>query len=107
MARMDQLAGGSGALHAAKEKTAKVKDQLEVAGAELHLVHTALERNLPASGKQRDVQKALNQGAAVEKKIVGAAEELQEVKDLLEEEVAEKERLERELRKARKGEAGQ
>jgi len=43
------------------------------------------------------VRKALAQNAVVEEKVMGAAEELHDVKELLEEEIAERHRLEREL----------
>lgn len=81
----------------AKARTEQVKEDLDVAGAELHLTNTALGRSLPDDQKQGDVRKALEQNAVVEEKVVGAAEELHDVKELLEEEIAERHRLEREL----------
>lgn len=81
----------------AKAKTERVKDELDIAGAELHLSNTALDRSLPPEQKKGDVGKALNQNAVVEEKVIDAAEELHNVKELLEEEIAERHRLEREL----------
>lgn len=83
----------------AKEKTAEVAQDLQLAGAELHLTNTALERQLPESVKQGDVGRALEQNAAIETKVQEAADELAEVKDLLEEEVAERTRLENKIDK--------
>jgi hypothetical protein len=83
----------------ARVKTEQVQDELTVAGAELHLSNAALGRKLPETEKTSDVQKALKQSEAVEEKVVDAAEELHEVKELLDEEIAERERLERELKR--------
>jgi phosphoglycerate-specific signal transduction histidine kinase len=85
-------------LYRARQKTGKVRDQLEVASAELGLTNAVLGNSLPDSVKQSsDVRRALSQNEAIEGKVQEAADELQVVKDLLEEEVAERERLEREL----------
>jgi len=85
----------------ARDKTDDVRQDLQVAEAELHLTNTALERNLPESQKQGDVGRALAQSSEVESKVQEAAEELAVVTELLEEEVAERERLEKELAAAR------
>ncbi len=78
----------------AKAKTVQVKEQLELAGAELHLSNSVMRRSL-ARGEQRgEVRKALDQYAQVEEKVVDAAEELNDVTELLEEEIAERQRLE-------------
>lgn len=92
-----RMPGQSRTLIQAKAKTEQVKEDLHVAGAELHLSSTALGRNLPEEQKQGDVRKALEQNAVIEEKVIGAAEELHDVKELLEEEIAERHRLEREL----------
>ena len=85
-------------LYRARQKASKVQEQLEVAGAELGLTNAVLGRSLPDNVKQsRDVQHALTQNEAIEEKVQEAAEELQVVTDLLQEEVAERERLEQEL----------
>lgn len=81
----------------AKDKTERVKDELAIAGAELHLSNVALDRTLPAAEKKGDVRKALEQNAKVEEKVADAADELHDVKELLEEEIAERHRLEAEL----------
>lgn len=81
----------------AKAKTEQIKEELDIAGAELHLSNTALDRSLPPDQIKGDVRKALDQNAVVEEKVSDAAEELHEVKELLEEEIAERHRLEREL----------
>ena len=85
-------------LYRAREKASEVREQLEVAGAELGLTNVVLGRTLPDSVKRsRDVQRALSQNEAIEEKVQEAADELRVVSDLLQEEVAERERLEREL----------
>jgi hypothetical protein len=85
-------------LHRARQKTSKIREQLEVASAELELTNIVLGRSLPASVKESsDVQRALTQNGAIEEKVQEAADELQVVSDLLNDEVAERERLEREL----------
>jgi hypothetical protein len=90
-------------IEAAARKTHKVHRDLEVAGAELELTNTALDRNLPPPVKNGDVARALEQNAVIEDKVQEAAQELAEVKELLQEEVVQRARLEREL--ARKDEA--
>lgn len=82
----------------AKTRTEQVQQDLEVAGAELDLSNTILERKLPESEKHGDVAQALEQSGAVEEKVQEAAHELQQVTGMLAEEVAERERLERELK---------
>ena len=53
-------------IHVAKTKTEAVKEELTVAGAELHLANTALDRSLPPAQKTGDVRKALDQNETVE-----------------------------------------
>ncbi len=89
-------------LEAASRKTAAVRKELQVAGAELHLSNAALERHLPQSVKRGDVAHALAQRDTIEEKVVEAADELNAVNELLDEEVAERARLERELAKAQR-----
>ncbi len=85
-------------LHRARRKTRAVQEQLEVASAELGLTNAVLGHSLLDSVKRSsDVQRALTQNEAIEVKVQEAANELQVVNDLLQEEVAERERLEREL----------
>jgi len=84
-------------IEVARDKTDAVQDDLAVAGAELHLTNTALDRSLPESARQGDVGKALEQNGVVQQKVTQAAEELAEVTELLEEEIAERHRLEAEL----------
>jgi hypothetical protein len=71
------------ALEQAKTKTDRVQRDLEVASAELGLTHGALERELPPNVKQGDVAWALHQNKVLERKVQQAAEELEEVTDLL------------------------
>ena len=71
-------------LDAARSRTDQVQRDLEVASAELGLTHGALERELPPSVKKGDVAWAIRQNAALEKKVQRAAEELEEVSELLE-----------------------
>ena len=85
-------------LYQAREKTGQIQKELEVAGAELELTNTVLDKSLPDSVKRSsDVQRALTQNESIEERVLEAAEELQVVSELLEEEVAERERLEQEL----------
>jgi hypothetical protein len=81
----------------AREKTGKVQQDLHVASAELHLSNTALDRHLPDDSRAPDVDRALAQNEAVEEKVQGAADELSEVTELLEREVAQRQELERQL----------
>lgn len=81
----------------ARLKARKVQEELAIAGAEIHLTGAALEHTLPPAQKTGVVRKALDQNAAVGDRIVEAADELDEVKELLEEEIAERQRLEQEL----------
>lgn len=85
------------AIEQARQKTGKVQEDLEVASAELDLAHEALERHLPPEVKKGDVEWAVGHGAAVGQKVERAAQELEEVTELLHEEVAERRRLEAEL----------
>lgn len=84
-------------IEVAKEKTDAVQEDLAVAGAELHLTNTALDRSLPPGAKHGDVGKALAQNGVVQQKVSQAAEELAEVTELLEEEIAQRQRLEAQL----------
>lgn len=80
----------------------RIQQELQVASAELHLTNAALTENLPPAIKRGDVAKALAQNAVLEEKVADAAEDLQTVTEMLEEEVAERQRLERELAAARR-----
>jgi hypothetical protein len=71
-------------VEAARSKTDQVQRDLEVASAELGLTHGALERSLPPEVKQGDVAWAIRQNAELERKVQQAAEELEEVTELLE-----------------------
>lgn len=71
-------------LEKARAKTDQVQRDLEVASAELGLTHGALERELPAHTKKGDVAWAIKQNAALEQKVQQAADELEEVTELLE-----------------------
>jgi len=84
-------------IEVAKDKTDAVQEDLAVAGAELHLTNTALDRSLPQSSKQGDVGKALEQNGIVQQKVSQAAEELAEVTELLEEEIEQRHKLEAQL----------
>lgn len=90
------MAAAAKPIETARDKTQSVQQELEVVGAELHLTNTALE-SLPESARQGDVGKALQQNAAIEEKVQEAAEELEAVTELLEEEVAQRAWLEQEL----------
>jgi hypothetical protein len=81
----------------AAAKAGQVQQDLAVAEAELHLTNTVIGRTLPEVSRQGDLKKAVDQNSAIEDKVGDAAEELQEVTELLEAEACERERLEREL----------
>jgi phosphoglycerate-specific signal transduction histidine kinase len=86
----------------AKDRTGRIQQELEVASAELHLTNTALENSLPTDTKQGDVARALAQNAALEVKVSDAADDLQEVTELLHKEVEQRKRLEGELAAAQR-----
>ena len=88
---------GAKPIEIAKKKTEEVQEQIAIAGAELHLTNTVLENDLPDSQKQGDVGKAIEQNVATEEKVNQAAEQLAEVTEKLEEEVAHRQHLEQEL----------
>jgi hypothetical protein len=90
-----------GPIEHAKAKAENVQEELHVAGAELHLANTVLKKGLPEREKKGDVAKALAQHARVEEKVTHAAEELEQMTDLLDEAVSQRQRLEAELSKAR------
>jgi hypothetical protein len=81
----------------AKQKTEKVREDLELAHAELHLTSTIFERELPPEQQTGDVRKAMKRNEAVAGNVADAKEELEQVEALLEQEIGERERLEREL----------
>lgn len=71
-------------IEAAKTRTDKVQQDLEVASAELGLAHGALDRSLPPDARKGDVAWAIEQNKILEHKVQRAAEELEEVTELLE-----------------------
>jgi hypothetical protein len=72
------------ALDEARSRTDQVQHDLEVASAELGLTHGALERELPPHAKKGEVAWAIHQNKVLERKVQEAAEELEEVTELLE-----------------------
>ena len=70
-------------IEAAKKRTDKVQQDLEVASAELGLTHGALDRSLPPDTRKGDVAWAIAQNKILERKVQEAAEELEEVTELL------------------------
>jgi hypothetical protein len=74
----------SAKIDAAKSKTEQVQRDLEVASAELGLTHGALERELPQEAKKGDVAWAIRQNEVLERKVQQAAEELEQVTEMLE-----------------------
>lgn len=72
------------AIEQARSRTDQVQRDLEVASAELGLTHGALERELPKDVKKGDVAWAIKQNKELERKVQQAAEELEEVTELLE-----------------------
>ena len=71
-------------LDEARSKTDQVQRDLEVASAELGLAHGALKRHLPPEQRQGDVEWAIRQNAVLERKVQQAADELEQVTELLE-----------------------
>ena len=71
-------------IEAAKNRTDKVQHELEVASAELGLTHGALDRSLPPEVRKGDVAWAIAQNKILERKVQRAAEELEEVTEMLE-----------------------
>ena len=71
-------------IETAKSRTGQVQKDLEVASAELGLTHGALDRNLPPECRNGDVAWAIEQNRILERKVQQAAEELEEVTELLE-----------------------
>lgn len=67
----------------AKVRTGQVQKDLEVASAELGLTHGALDRSLPPDQRSGDVAWAIEQNRILEQKVQQAAEELEEVTELL------------------------
>jgi hypothetical protein len=67
----------------AASRAAQVQQELAVAEAELHLTNTVLSRALADRDKKEDVRKAVEHNAVIEEKVGEAAEELQEVTELL------------------------
>ena len=89
--------GGKPPIQQAKEKTREVRQELELAGAELQLTTAILERALPQQHKVGDLRKAMEQNGAVAANVAEASEELAEVEALLAHEIEERQRLEREI----------
>jgi hypothetical protein len=71
------------AIDNARSKTDQVQRDLEVASAELGLTHGALERELPPNVKKGDIAWAIHQNKVLERKVQQAAEELEEVTEML------------------------
>jgi hypothetical protein len=90
-------------IDAAARKTVAIRKQLQVAGAELHLTNAALERHLPPDVKRGDIAHALAQRGTIEEKVLEAADELSAVRELLDEEQAERARLQQQLAEAVQG----
>lgn len=97
MTKTQSGTAGRRPIHDARDKTRGVREELEVASAELHLTHTILERELPAHRKVGDVRKAIDQNGAAAANVAEASEELAEVEALLAQEIEERQRLEREI----------
>jgi len=94
---MQDSTPGARPIEKAREMTREVRDELHVAGGELNLSTTVLERAVPEQHKKGDVRKAMDQADAATAKVERATEDLHHVEQLLANEIAERERLEREL----------
>jgi hypothetical protein len=97
MTGSNAAAGARRPIEQAKQRTEKVREGLELAGAELHLTNSILERELPAEHKTGDVRKAMDKNEAVAVDVAEARDELEEVEALLAQEIVERERLQDEL----------
>lgn len=86
-----------GPIERAKRKTEQVREGLAVAGAELNLTNTILERELPAQHKTGDVRRAIDQNAVVAGNVAEAQEDLEQVEALLERAIEERDRLQRKI----------
>lgn len=84
-------------LRRAQRKTVAISSELKVAGGELNLTKSVLEHHMPPGSVSGDVAHALAQQGTIEEKVLEAADELSMVHDLLDEEAAERTRLEQEL----------
>jgi hypothetical protein len=72
-------------IETARDKAEHVQRELELASAELGLAQGALERDIPEAVKEQgDIAWAMEQSATVERKMRLAAEELEQVTELLE-----------------------
>jgi phosphoglycerate-specific signal transduction histidine kinase len=85
----------------AAARSAQIQQDLLVAEAELQLTNTVLGRAKAPDHHEDDVKKAVAQNVAIEEKVGEAAQDLQEVTELLQAEVCERERLEQELEQSR------
>ena len=81
---MNQVQSIPEPLEEARANTDQVQRDLEVASAELGLAHGALERHLPPEHRNNDVAWAIKQNAVLERKVQQAADELEQVTELLE-----------------------
>lgn len=89
--------GGKHPIQQARDKTREVRQELELAGAELQLTTTILQRALPPRQQAGDVRKAIDQNGAVAANVAEAAGELAEVEALLQQEIEQRRQLEQEL----------
>jgi hypothetical protein len=81
----------------AQTKTEKVKDDIELAEAELHLANRVITDKMSKSVSDADLKKAIAHNDEVEEKLHGAGEDLKVVSDLLSSEERDRKRLEQEL----------
>jgi C4-dicarboxylate-specific signal transduction histidine kinase len=84
----------------ALEKNDAIQDTVERSAQELELVNTVLEKGLPAAVKTGDVAMALVKTVELEDQIQQSADELAHVNELLQQEITEREELEKKLRNA-------
>lgn len=94
-------AKGKRPIQQAKDKTREVREDLELAEAELQLTTTIMERAVQPPDKGGDLRKAIDRNGAIAANVAEATEELAEVEALLEHEVEERRRLEREIARRR------
>lgn len=81
-------------------QTSEVKEKIEGVGDELLIVNTVLKHEIPATLQTGDVAQALEKHEELESIVQECVDDLAEVNEALEEEVARRERLERELAKS-------
>ena len=96
-AETDQPQGQRPSLSDALAQSSEVKEKIEGVGDELLIVNTVLKQEIPSTLQTGDVAQALEKHEELEGIVQECVDDLVEVNEALEEEVARRENLEREL----------